>query len=675
MRCANPRARATSTPFVDDVLDGARVVLCRVLGGRRGWPGGFDRLRRALPRERRSRCSRSAARPQPDAEMTALSTAPSGAVAQAGEYLRHGDVDNVEQLLRFLADTFLLEGFGFDAPHEVARPRRLPSRPRRRDARAGARRPRPGPSGRRDLLLPLAPPDRQHGLRRRAVRRDRARRRATRCRCGATRCGATGDGRVAALELLDGHVDALVTTMLATGGSGAAATPRGDRRRRDGRTGTRARSRRSTCRSSRRVCATTSRAALGGGRRRACCRSTPRRRSRSPSSTGASSAARSPSRSATARTRRSACPSRATSPTPSAATASRGSRPPRAAARPGRARRRVAVLLTSFPTKHARIGMAVGLDTPGQRARAARRACAPTGCDVDRHPFSDGDELMHALIAAGGHDPEFLTDEQLAAAPLRLPVADYLDWYATLRRKLTRRDGALGPAARRPLPRRRRLRDRRPRARQRRRRDPAAARLRRRPGRDLPRPRAAADAPLPRRYRWLDHHWGADAIVHLGKHGTLEWLPGKMLALSASCAPDAALGSMPLVYPFVVNDPGEGVQAKRRAHAVDRRPPRAADDARRHLRRARRARGAARRVRAPGGARPVQAARRSARRSGRRSRRPTCRPTSAIERAPGRPRARSSSTSTATSARSRTSRSRTACTCSAPRPRDRSCAG
>ena len=79
-----------------------------------------------------STCCASAARPrgiallalggeaEPDAEMTALSTAPAGAVAQAGEYLRHGDVDNVEQLLRFLADTFLLEGLGFEAPREVA---------------------------------------------------------------------------------------------------------------------------------------------------------------------------------------------------------------------------------------------------------------------------------------------------------------------------------------------------------------------------------------------------------------------------------------------------------------------------------------------------------------------------------------------------------------------------
>jgi cobaltochelatase CobN len=69
-------------------------------------------------------------------------------------------------------------------------------------------------------------------------------------------------------------------------------------------------------------------------------------------------------------------------------------------------------------------------------------------------------------------------------------------------------------------------------------------------------------------YRWLDELWGADAIVHVGKHGTLEWLPGKGVGLSASCAPDAALGDVPLFYPFVVNDPGEGTQAKRRAHAV-----------------------------------------------------------------------------------------------------------
>ncbi len=69
-------------------------------------------------------------------------------------------------------------------------------------------------------------------------------------------------------------------------------------------------------------------------------------------------------------------------------------------------------------------------------------------------------------------------------------------------------------------------------------------------------------------YWWMIEEFGADAIVHLGKHGTLEWLPGKSLGLSSACSPDAALRDVPLFYPFVVNDPGEGTQAKRRAHAV-----------------------------------------------------------------------------------------------------------
>ena len=85
-------------------------------------------------------------------------------------------------------------------------------------------------------------------------------------------------------------------------------------------------------------------------------------------------------------------------------------------------------------------------------------------------------------------------------------------------------------------------------------------------------------------YRWLAGHFGADAIVHLGKHGTLEWLPGKGLGLSAQCAPDAVLGDLPLVYPFIVNDPGEGTQAKRRGARGDRRPPGPADGTGRHLR-------------------------------------------------------------------------------------------
>ncbi|MEL6641287.1 MAG: cobaltochelatase subunit CobN, partial [Pseudomonadota bacterium] len=69
-------------------------------------------------------------------------------------------------------------------------------------------------------------------------------------------------------------------------------------------------------------------------------------------------------------------------------------------------------------------------------------------------------------------------------------------------------------------------------------------------------------------YFYLRHHWGADAIVHMGKHGNLEWLPGKATALSETCWPEAVFGPTPHFYPFIVNDPGEGTQAKRRTAAV-----------------------------------------------------------------------------------------------------------
>ena len=69
-------------------------------------------------------------------------------------------------------------------------------------------------------------------------------------------------------------------------------------------------------------------------------------------------------------------------------------------------------------------------------------------------------------------------------------------------------------------------------------------------------------------YCWIRKCFAADAIVHVGKHGNLEWLPGKSIALSENCYPEVALSTLPHLYPFIVNDPGEGSQAKRRAQAV-----------------------------------------------------------------------------------------------------------
>ncbi|MDC7742000.1 cobaltochelatase subunit CobN [Rhizobium binxianense] len=69
-------------------------------------------------------------------------------------------------------------------------------------------------------------------------------------------------------------------------------------------------------------------------------------------------------------------------------------------------------------------------------------------------------------------------------------------------------------------------------------------------------------------YAFLRREFAAHAVIHMGKHGNLEWLPGKALALSENCYPEAILGPLPHLYPFIVNDPGEGTQAKRRTAAV-----------------------------------------------------------------------------------------------------------
>jgi cobaltochelatase CobN len=244
--------------------------------------------------------------------------------------------------------------------------------------------------------------------------------------------------------------------------------------------------------------------------------------------------------------------------------------------------RRVAVVLSSYPTKHARIGNAVGLDTPASAVRLLR-ALREHGYDLgpatgdDALPGvepADSDALIHTLIAAGGQDPEWLTDRQLAGAAVRIPAADYLRWYGRLPAEL--RDAI--EATWGPPPGELYVdRSGDPRG------ELVLAALRAgnlvllvQPPRGFGENPVAIyhDPALPpshhylAAYRWLEEDFGAHAVVHLGKHGTLEWLPGKNLGMSAACWADAVLGDLPLIYPFLVNDPGEGTQAKRRAHAT-----------------------------------------------------------------------------------------------------------
>ncbi|MGY2130025.1 cobaltochelatase subunit CobN [Blastococcus sp. SYSU DS0617] len=241
--------------------------------------------------------------------------------------------------------------------------------------------------------------------------------------------------------------------------------------------------------------------------------------------------------------------------------------------------RKIVVMLSAYPTKHARIGNAVGLDTP---ASVVRLLAAMAGQGYDIGPFDgegslpgvadlDGDRLVHALIEAGGQDPDWLTAEQLSGNPVRIPAAEYRRFFDTLPAELTdRMVEHWGPPPGELFV------------------DPADdcivfAALRAgnvvvmvQPPRGFGENPIAIyhDPDLPpshhylAAYHWLRSSFGAHAVVHVGKHGNLEWMPGKTVGLSAACAPDAALGDLPMVYPFLVNDPGEGSQAKRRAHAV-----------------------------------------------------------------------------------------------------------
>ena len=243
------------------------------------------------------------------------------------------------------------------------------------------------------------------------------------------------------------------------------------------------------------------------------------------------------------------------------------------------ARKRLALVLSAYPTKHARIGNAVGLDTPVSAIRLLRRL-RDEGYDLGDTPVTAlldldddtaaGDALIHSLIAAGGQDEEWLTSAQLTDAHVRISKAEYDAWTADLPAGLREAMAAAWGQSPGGLF----VNDSG---------ELVLATLRTgnvviliQPPRGFGENPVAIyhDPDLPPShhylgaYRWIEHGFGADAVVHLGKHGSMEWLPGKNAALSASCGPDAAIGNLPLVYPFLVNDPGEGAQAKRRAHAT-----------------------------------------------------------------------------------------------------------
>ena len=219
------------------------------------------------------------------------------------------------------------------------------------------------------------------------------------------------------------------------------------------------------------------------------------------------------------------------------------------------AQKRVALVLANYPGADGRIGNGVGLDTPASTV-IILRALRQSGHDL-RHVPPDGADLMAQLLEARRSPPE------------KLALSTYESWFATLPRRaraevLERwgdpcddpavRDGAfaveavaLGNAVVAIQPTRAYERDIKATYH-----DPALV------------PTHAYLA----FYLYLREAFGAHVVVHVGKHGNMEWLPGKATGLSSTCWPEIAFGPTPHVYPFIVNDPGEGTQGKRRAQAV-----------------------------------------------------------------------------------------------------------
>ncbi|MBB3728504.1 cobaltochelatase CobN [Nonomuraea dietziae] len=557
-RLGNP-ARLTPEEL-PALVEGVDLVVVRLLGGRRAWEEGLDRLL-AGPRPVVVLGGEQA----PDAELMELSTVSGGTCAEAHAYLAHGGPGNLAELHAFLSDTVLLTGHGFAAPEPTPTWGLLDEEPRSAadpgDERGPAARLREGGGAERPVVGVLY--YRAHHLagntafvRALCEAIEEAGGRALPVFCSSL--------RTAEPELLSvlGQADALVVTVLAAGGSRpATAGAGGDDAAWD--VGALAELDIPILQG---LCLTTSRQAW-------------EENDDGLSPLDAASQVAIPEFDGRI----------ITVPfsfkevdedglTVYVADPERAARVAGTAVRHARLRhvpnadKRLVVMLSAYPTKHARIGNAVGLDTPASTVKLLARL-AEAGYDLGEGlpgvAGQDGDALIHALIAAGGQDQDWLTEEQLAANPVRIPSATYLEWYGTLPEELREAmERHWGPPPGELFTHEG---------------DIVLAALRAgnvvvmvQPPRGFGENPIAIyhDPDLPpshhylAAYRWLSAEFGAHAMVHVGKHGNLEWLPGKSAGLSAACGPDAALGDLPLVYPFLVNDPGEGTQAKRRAHAV-----------------------------------------------------------------------------------------------------------
>lgn len=226
--------------------------------------------------------------------------------------------------------------------------------------------------------------------------------------------------------------------------------------------------------------------------------------------------------------------------------------------------KRVALVLANYPNDDSRLANGVGLDTPASTV-ALLHAMQGEGYATGALPESS-DTLMAALVAGVTNN---LDANDMRPASQSLAMADYLADFNRLDPANRDAVNALwGAPEQDPMVRSGRFMVSGHRY--------GNVFVGNQParGRDLDLVASYHDADLvPTHnylafYFWLRRQFAVDAVVHVGKHGNLEWLPGKSVALGANCWPDAILGPLPHLYPFIVNDPGEGSQAKRRTQAV-----------------------------------------------------------------------------------------------------------
>ncbi|MBV1687461.1 cobaltochelatase subunit CobN [Novosphingobium sp. G106] len=227
------------------------------------------------------------------------------------------------------------------------------------------------------------------------------------------------------------------------------------------------------------------------------------------------------------------------------------------------AERRVALVLANYPNRDGRVGNGVGLDTPASAA-AILAALRDEGYFVGDAPW-DGAALMRIML--GGVTNAL--DSVARPGEVALSLGDYRAAFAEMPQEARNavlaqwgepeadpfvRDGAFQLAVHRF--------------------GNVAVAVQPARGYNVDPKTTYHDPALvpPHAYLafhvWLNHHFAAHAVVHVGKHGNLEWLPGKALALSETCFPEICAGAVPQLYPFIVNDPGEGTQAKRRIGAA-----------------------------------------------------------------------------------------------------------